>query len=99
MLRAKTLLSVAAIALLLGDGTFALFLTATTAPGPATLTIDGTFPDYAGGHLGSNSSNRVALAFEITTMLPWYRGEVQAPLVALTVQPGPGVRLVAPTAV
>ncbi|HVG37000.1 MAG TPA: hypothetical protein VNA10_04650 [Thermoplasmata archaeon] len=97
MIRARTILSVAAIALLLGDGAFALFLTVTAAPHPAALTIDGTFPDYSGGRLGSNSSNRIALAFEIATMLPWYRGEVQAPSVALTAQPGPGVRLVEPT--
>ena len=96
-LRARTILSVAAIALLLGDGAFALFLTATTAPRPATLTIEGAFPDYDGGRLGSNSSNRVALAFEIATSLPWYRGQVQALSVALTAQPGPGVRLVQPT--
>src|SRR2546428_3018352 len=99
MVRARTILSVAAIALLLGDGVFALLLTAPGAPHPATLTIEGTFPDYDGGRLGSNSSNRVALAFEIATMLPWYRGQVQALSVALTAQPGPGVRLVEPTAV
>jgi hypothetical protein len=98
MIRARTILSVAAIALLLGDGAFALFLTVTAAPSPATLTIDGTFPDYSGGRLGSNSSNRIALAFEIATMLPWYRGQVQVLSVALTAQPGPGVRLVGPTA-
>jgi hypothetical protein len=98
MVRAKTILSVAVIALLLGDGAFALFLTATNAPRPATLTIDGTFPDYSGGRLGSNSSNRVALAFDIMTMLPWYRGQVQSLPVALTAQPGTGVRLVEPTA-
>jgi len=98
MIRARTILTVAAIALLLGDGTFALFLTATAAPRTATLTIDGTFPDYSGGRLGSNSSNQVALAFEIATMLPWYRGQVQALSVALTAQPGAGVRLVGPTA-
>jgi len=97
MVQARTILSVAAIALLLGDGVFALFLTATTAPRPATLTIEGAFPDYDGGRLGSNSSNRVALAFEIATSLPWYRGQVQALSVALTAQPGPGVRLVQPT--
>src|SRR3989475_6281544 len=97
MVRAKTILSIAAIALLLGDGAFALLLTATTTPRPATLTIEGTFPDYDGGRLGSNSSNRVAFAFEIATMLPWYRGKVQALSVALTAQPGPGVRLVEPT--
>src|SRR2546422_10225970 len=97
MVRARTILSVAAIALLLGDGAFALFLTATTAPRPTTLTIEGAFPDYDGGRLGSNSSNRVAFAFEIATMLPWYRGQVQALSVALTAQPGPGVRLVEPT--
>src|SRR2546425_274825 len=97
MVQARTILSVAAIALLFGDGVFALLLTATGAPHPATLTIEGTFPDYDGGRLGSNSSNRVALAFEIATMLPWYRGQVQALSVALTAQPGPGVRLVEPT--
>src|SRR2546428_5736708 len=97
MVRARTILSIAAIALLLGDGAFALFLTATAAPRPATLTIEGTFPDYDGGRLGSNSSNRVALAFDIATRLPWYRGQVQALAVALTAQPGPGVRLVEPT--
>src|SRR6266571_1215527 len=97
MVRARTILSVAAIALLLGDGAFALLLTATTAPRPASLTIEGTFPDYDGGQLGSNSSNRVAFAFEIATVLPWYRGQVQALSVALTAQPGPGVRLVEPT--
>src|SRR2546421_12401155 len=97
MVRARTILSVAAIALLLGDGAFALLLTATTAPRPATLTIEGTFPDYDGGRLGSNSSNRVAFTFEIATMLPWYRGQVQALSIALTAQPGPGVRLVEPT--
>ena len=97
MVRARTILSVAAIALLLGDGAFALFLTATTAPRPATLTIEGAFPDYDGGRLGSNPSNRVAFAFEIATMLPWYRGQVQALSVALTAQQGPGVRLVEPT--
>ena len=96
MVRARTILSIAAIALLLGDGAFALFLTATAAPRPTTLTIEGTFPDYDGGRLGSNSSNRVALAFEIATRLPWYRGQVQALSVALTAQPGPGVRLVEP---
>src|SRR2546426_2718974 len=57
----------------------------------------GTFPDYQGGRLGSNGSNRVALAFEIGTMLPWTRGQVQALSVTLTAQPGPGVRLVKPT--
>src|SRR3989440_11933252 len=97
MVQARTILSVAAIALLLGDGVFALFLTATTAPRPATLTIEGAFPDYDGGRLGSNPSNRVAFAFEIATMLPWYRGQVQALSVALTAQQGPGVRLVEPT--
>jgi hypothetical protein len=97
MIRARTILSVAAIALLLGDGAFALFLTATNAPRPATLAIDGTFPDYSGGRLGSNSSNRVALAFDITTMLPWYRGQVQSLSVALTAQPGTGVQRVSPT--
>src|SRR2546426_7680809 len=97
MVRARTMLSIAAIALLLGDGAFALLLTATTAPRPITLRIEGTFPDYDGGRLGSNSSNRVALAFEIATRLPWYRGQVQALSVALTAQPGPGVRLVKPT--
>jgi len=97
MVRAQTILSVAAIVLLFGDGAFALVLTATAAPRPATLTVDGTFPDYQGGHLGSNGSNRVALAFEIGTMLPWYRGQVQALSVTLTSQPGPGVRLVEPT--
>jgi len=98
MVRARTILSIAAIALLLGDGAFALWLTATAAPRPATLRIEGTFPDYDGGRLGSNGSNRVALAFEIATRLPWYRGQVQALSVALTAQPGPGVRLVEPTA-
>src|SRR2546422_4931807 len=97
MVRARTILSIAAIALLLGDGAFALLLTATAAPRPTTLTIEGTFPDYDGGRLGSNSSNRIALAFEIATRLPWYRGQVQALSVALTTQPGPGVRLVEPT--
>src|SRR2546422_5341052 len=97
MVRARTILSIAAIALLLGDGAFALLLTATAAPRPTTLTIEGTFPDYDGGRLGSNSSNRIALAFEIATRLPWYRGQVQALSVALTAQPGPGVRLVEPT--
>src|SRR2546425_11768118 len=97
MVQARTILSVAAIALLLGDGAFALFLTATTAPRPATLTVEGAFPDYDGGRIGSNASNRVAFAFAITTMLPWYRGQVQALSVALTAQPGPGVRLVEPT--
>ena len=97
MVRARTILSVAAIALLLGDGAFALFLTATTAPRPATLTVEGAFPDYDGGRIGSNTSNRVAFAFAITTMLPWYRGQVQALSVALTAQQGPGVRLVEPT--
>src|SRR5437899_8737337 len=97
MVRARTILSLAAIALLLGDGAFALLLTATTTPRPTTLTIEGTFPDYDGGRLGSNSSNRVALAFEISTRLPWYRGQVQALSVALAAQPGPGVRLVEPT--
>src|SRR5213083_1294950 len=97
MVRPRSILSVAAIALLLGDGAFALLLTATAAPRPSTLTIEGTFPDYDGGRLGSNSSNRVALAFEIATRLPWYRGQVQALSVALTAQPGPGVRLVEPT--
>src|SRR5207245_6044579 len=52
---------------------------------------------YDGGRIGSNASNRVAFAFAITTMLPWYRGQVQALSVALTAQPGPGVRLVEPT--
>src|SRR5256712_2649770 len=97
MVRPRTILSVAAVALLLGDGAFALFLTVTAAPRPATLRIEGTFPDYDGGRLGSNGSNRVALAFEIATRLPWYRGQVQALSVALTAQPGPGVRLVEPT--
>jgi len=97
MVPARTILSVAAIALLLGDGAFAFLLTATSTPRPATLTIEGTFPDYDGGRLGSNSSNRVALVFEIATMLPWYRSEVQALPIALTAQPGPGVRLVGPT--
>src|SRR5207245_4288150 len=59
--------------------------------------IDGTFPDYHGGRLGSNSSNRVALAFDIATRLPWYRAQVQALSVALMAQPGAGVRLVEPT--
>jgi|SRR5712692_2779234 len=98
MVRARTILSVVAIALLLGDGAFALFLTAIAAPRPTTLTIEGTFPDYDGGRLGSNSSNQVAFAFEIATMLPWYRGQVQPLSVALTAQPGPGVRLTEPTA-
>src|SRR2546426_7173266 len=97
MVRARTILSIAAIALLFGDGAFALFLTAAATPRPATLTIEGTFPDYDGGRIGSNSSNRVAFAFEIATRLPWYRGQVQALSVALTAQPGPGVRLVEPT--
>ena len=97
MVRPRTILSVAAVALLLGDGAFALFLTVTAAPRPATLTVEGTFPDYDDGRLGSNGSNRVAFAFEIATRLPWYRGQVQALSVALTAQPGPGVRLVKPT--
>src|SRR2546421_9914219 len=97
MVRPRSTLSVAAIALLLGDGAFALFLTVTAAPRPATLTVEGTFPDYDDGRLGSNGSNRVAFAFEIATRLPWYRGQVQALSVALTAQPGPGVRLVKPT--
>src|SRR3989475_5324145 len=97
MVQDRTILSVAAIALLLGDGAFALFLTATTAPRPATLTVEGAFPDYDGGRIGSNTSNRVAFAFAITTMLPWYRGQVQALSVALAAQPAPGVRLVEPT--
>src|SRR2546422_10059377 len=97
MVRAKTILSSAAIPPLLGAGASAFFRTAPAAPRPATLTIEGTFPDYDGGRLGSNSSNRVALAFEIATRLPWYRGQVQALSVALTAQPGPGVRLVEPT--
>jgi len=97
MIRARTIVSIAAIALLLGDGAFALLLTATATPRPATLTIGGTFPDYQSGRLGSNGSNRVALAFEIGTMLPWTRGQVQALSVTLTAQPGPGVRLVEPT--
>src|SRR3989454_6268194 len=97
MVRPRTILSVAAVALLLGDGAFALFLTVTAAPRPATLTVEGTFPDYDDGRLGSNGSNRVAFAFEIATRLPWYRGQVQALSVALTAQPGPGVRLVDPT--
>src|SRR2546422_2343949 len=97
MVRAKTSLSLAQIPPLLGDGAFALSLTATAAPRPTTLTIEGTFPDYHGGRLGSNSSNRIALAFEVATRLPWYRGQVQALSVALTAQPGPGVRLVEPT--
>jgi hypothetical protein len=97
MVRARTILSIAAVALLFADGAFALFLTATAAPRPATLTVDGTFPDYQGGHLGSNGSNEIAFAFEIGTMLPWYRGQVQALSVTLTAQPGPGVRLVEPT--
>src|SRR2546427_359809 len=96
MVQARTILSVAAIALLLGDGVFALFLTATTAPRPATLTIEGAFPDYDGGRLGSNPSNRVAFAFEIATMLPWYRGQVQALSVALTAQQGPTVFEIGP---
>src|SRR2546422_10029926 len=97
MIRARTIVSIAAIALLLGDGAFALLLTATATPRPATLTIGGTFPDYQSGRLGSNGSNRDALAFEIGTMLPWTRGKVQAFSVILTAQPGPGVRLVEPT--
>jgi len=97
MVRPRSILSVAAIALLLGDGAFALFLTVTAAPRPATLTVEGTFPDYDDGRLGSNGSNRVPFAFEIATRLPWYRGQVQALSVALTAQPGPGVRLVKPT--
>src|SRR3989442_13353910 len=96
MVRGRTILSIAAVALLLGAGAFALLMTATAAPRPTTLRIEGTFPDYDGGRLGSNSSNRVALAFEIATSLPWYRGQVQALSVALTAQPGPGVRLVEP---
>src|SRR3989442_2848542 len=97
MVRGRTILSIAAVALLLGAGAFALLMTATAAPRPTTLRIEGTFPDYDGGRLGSNSSNRVALAFDIATSLPWYRGQVQALAVALTAQPGPGVRLVEPT--
>src|SRR3989454_2574819 len=97
MVRAGTLLSAAAIALPLGAGALALLLTATAAPRSTTLTIEGTFTDYDGGRLGSNSSYRIALAFEIATRLPWYRGQVQALSVALTAQPGPGVRLVEPT--
>src|SRR5256885_11381691 len=97
MVRPRSILSVAAIALLLGDGAFALFLTVTAAPRPATLTVEGTFPDYDGGRLGSNGSNRVALAFEIATRLPWYRGQVQAWSCALTAQTGTGGRLVEPT--
>src|SRR2546427_7858022 len=97
MVRAKTILSIAALALLLGDGAFALLLTATTTPRPTTLTIEGTFPDYDGGRLGSNSSYRIAFAFAIATRLPWYRGKVQDLSVALTAHPGPGVRLVEPT--
>src|SRR5256884_4174160 len=97
MVRARTILSIAAIALLFGDGAFALFLTAAATPRPASLTIEGTFPDYDGGRLGSNSSNRVAFTFEIATMLPWYRGQVQDLSIALTAQPGPGVGLVRPT--
>src|SRR2546422_742264 len=41
MIRARTIVSIAAIALLLGDGAFALLLTATATPRPATLTIAG----------------------------------------------------------
>src|SRR6059036_4286289 len=97
MVRPRTILSVAAVALLLGDGAFALFLTVTAAPRPATLPVEGTFPDYDDGRLGSNGSNRVAFAFDIATRLPWYRGQVQDLSVALTAQPGSGVRLVEPT--
>src|SRR5437899_11926278 len=97
MIRARTIVSIAAIALLLGDGAFALLLTATATPRPATLTIGGTFPAYQGGRLGSNGSNRVALAFEIGTMLPWTRGHVQALSVPSTAPPGPGLRLGQPT--
>src|SRR3989475_12324679 len=97
MVQARTILSVAAIALLLGDGAFALFLTATTAPRPATLTFEGAFPDYDGGRIGSNTSNRVAFAFAITTMLPWYRGQGQPLSAALTAQPCAAAPLVEPT--
>src|SRR2546427_2979643 len=83
--------------LLLGAGASPFLLREPATPRPATLTIGGTFPDYQGGRLGSNGSNRVALAFEIGTMLPWTRGQVQALSVTLTAQPGPGVRLVKPT--
>src|SRR2546425_4017576 len=44
MIRARTIVSIAAIALLLGDGAFALLLTATATPRPATLTIGGDVP-------------------------------------------------------
>jgi hypothetical protein len=98
MVRARTILSVVAIALLFGDGAFALFQTATATPRAATLTIAGTFPDYHGGRLGSNASNRIAFDFQIGTMLPWYRGQAQALSVTVTAQPGSGVSLVEPTA-
>src|SRR2546426_2260404 len=97
MVRPRQILPAAAVALPLGEGAFALFLMVPAAPRPATLTVEGTFPDYDDGRLGSNGSNRVAFAFEIATRLPWYRGQVQALSVALTAQPGPGVRLVKPT--
>src|SRR5256886_10716565 len=97
MVGPRSILAAAAIALLRGDGAFALFLRVPAAPRSATLTVEGTFPDYDDGRLGSNGSNRVAFAFEIATRLPWYRGQVQALSVALTAQPGPGVRLVDPT--
>src|SRR2546427_10351962 len=67
-----------------GVGVSALLRRPPATPRPATLTIGGTFPDYQGGRLGSNGSNRVALAFEIGTMLPWTRGQVQALSVTLT---------------
>src|SRR2546426_10574050 len=97
MVGPRTTPAVGAVPLPLGDGAFALSRMSAAAARPATLTVEGPFPDYDDGRLGSNGSNRVAFAFEIATRLPWYRGQVQALSVALTAQPGPGVRLVKPT--
>src|SRR2546428_11305432 len=97
MNRIRAVLEAVAIAILLVDGTFALFLTWRAAPHPVTMTVEGTLPDYHGGRVGSNVSNRVGFVFQIETVLPWRRGQIQALPVNVAAQPGSGVRLLDPT--
>ena len=94
MNRSGAVLGALAIAILFGDGAFALLLTWNAAPHPETMAVAGTFPDYHGSRIGSNVSNRVSFVFQIETVLPWRRGQIQALSVNVTAQPGSGVRLV-----
>src|SRR3989442_15448690 len=53
MNRSGAVLGALAIAILFGDGAFALLLTWNATPHPETMAVAGTFPDYHGGRIGS----------------------------------------------